>query len=159
MANAPWRGKVSGTVRLSRRLTVISVTFLKTEPLIIDGVGILRKSVRLGMALILLSAPLLACSLPSMTMSEEEQECCRHMAHMCGDAQMDESHSCCTKLPSLSSASLQPTVKFSLPLPDITTVIASATPLPTNAWQSGLVESSADRCSKSPPGQISVLRI
>jgi hypothetical protein len=41
------------------------------------------------------ASPLLACMIPGRTMTPQEQECCKHMAQMCGSTQMPQSHSCC----------------------------------------------------------------
>jgi hypothetical protein len=53
------------------------------------------KFVYLTMALLALSVPLLACALPGQEMTEQEQACCKHMAHRCGSMDMSPSHSCC----------------------------------------------------------------
>src|SRR5262249_21220038 len=110
------------------------------------------------MAITVLSAPLFACALPGLAMSEEEKECCRLMADQCGSSQMEESHSCCTKAPPLSAGTLQPTIKFS-PLPAAwLSDLQLRAELPDIA---GLSAPATDvlGCSKSPPGQLSVLRI
>ncbi len=120
----------------------------------------LRRFVYFAMALTLLTAPLLACTLPGMTMSEEERECCRHMADQCGQMQMDESHSCCTKTPSPNAGVLQQTVKYS-PLPPefATAILAPQSILPEITRIAGFPADSAPRLSESPPGSLSVLRI
>jgi hypothetical protein len=41
------------------------------------------------------AAPLLACMIPDRAMTAPEMECCKHMAKMCGSANMPQSHSCC----------------------------------------------------------------
>src|ERR1700691_3324519 len=41
------------------------------------------------------AAPLLACMIPDRAMTAPEMECCKHMAEMCGSANMPQSHSCC----------------------------------------------------------------
>jgi hypothetical protein len=41
------------------------------------------------------AAPLLACMIPDRAMTAPEMECCKHMAQMCGSANMPQSHSCC----------------------------------------------------------------
>ena len=41
------------------------------------------------------AAPLLACMIPDRAMTAQEHECCKHMAQMCGSANMPQSHSCC----------------------------------------------------------------
>src|SRR5215831_13370987 len=78
----------------------------------------LRQVVYLLMAMVVFSAPLAACTLPGLAMSEEESECCHHMADECGNSQMEASHSCCTKTPPATVQTLQPTIKHS-PLPAV----------------------------------------
>jgi hypothetical protein len=41
------------------------------------------------------AAPLLACVMPERAMTQQERECCRHMAQRCGSGNMARSHSCC----------------------------------------------------------------
>jgi hypothetical protein len=117
----------------------------------------LRKAVYLLMALTVLSVPLMACTLPGLAMSEEERECCRHMADQCGGASM-ESHPCCTKTPTVAAGTLQSTAKYSPALPDCATQAALD---PVFAFATGvatLAVAYLEHC-ESPPGQISVLRI
>jgi hypothetical protein len=118
----------------------------------------LRKSIYLAMAAMVLTAPLLACAVPGLAMSEEEKECCRHMADQCGSSQMEESHSCCTRIPVVAAGSLQAVVKFSPSVPDSLGVLS---PEPVQPGLTVLPVTTAHilDCSKSPPGQISVLRI
>jgi hypothetical protein len=119
----------------------------------------LRQLVYLLMALLLFSAPLLACSLPGITMSEEEMECCRHMADQCGGSQMDESHSCCTKAPSIDSATLQASAKYSFATPELTHHVTIAAVQPGSVSHPSPAKDIVNSCSKSPPGHTSVLRI
>jgi hypothetical protein len=110
------------------------------------------------MALFMLSVPILACALPGQEMSEEEQNCCLHMADECGSAQMGESHSCCNKLPQTGVSVLHVTNKYT-PVtldyavqvasdlqPNVATMVAALLPLVITP-------------PESPPGQPSVLRI
>ena len=117
----------------------------------------LRKSVCLGMAVLVLSVPILACALPGQQMSEEEQTCCLHMADECGNTQMGESHSCCNKLPQVGASILQVTSKYAPVVldavqiapdsqPDVTTMVATVLPCVT-------------ALPESPPVRPSVLRI
>lgn len=41
------------------------------------------------------AAPLVACIVPDRVMTAQERECCKHMADMCGSAEMPQSHTCC----------------------------------------------------------------
>jgi hypothetical protein len=122
-------------------------------------VGKLRKLVYLLMASMLFSAPLLACSLPGLTMSDEEKECCRQMADRCGGSQMDESHSCCTKAPTVSGGTLHATAKYSPASLEPTAHIAIATVQPVTMGHQPFAEYVANRSFESPPGHTSVLRI
>jgi hypothetical protein len=122
-------------------------------------VGKHPKFVYLLMALMLFSAPLLACSLPGLPMSDEEKECCRQMADQCGGSQMDESHSCCTKTPTIAVGALHATGKYSpVSLQPIANNPVAAAPLVIESHQAvaGYI---ANCSSKSPPGHTSVLRI
>jgi hypothetical protein len=110
------------------------------------------------MAAMVLTAPLLACAVPGLAMSEEEKECCHHMAGQCGGSQMEESHSCCTKIPAVAAGTLQPVVKFSPPVPDAMAVLSPEPVQPTLIVFPVATAQILD-CSKSPPGQTSVLRI
>ena len=56
-------------------------------------VKLVGKFAVLLMALSVFATPLMACLLPDATLTEEERECCRHMAGDCGN--MPASHSCC----------------------------------------------------------------
>ncbi len=112
------------------------------------------------MALILLTAPLLACNLPGMTMTAEEQECCRHMADQCGHMQMDESHTCCTKAPSSNAGLVQQTQKYSLAPPESMAALpVSQSILPEITIIAGFPADSPPPLSESPPGSVSILRI
>src|SRR5438309_11798179 len=48
-----------------------------------------------ALAIVVGGAPLMACMLPSNIMTAQEKDCCRRMAHRCGDHTMPSSHSCC----------------------------------------------------------------
>jgi hypothetical protein len=119
----------------------------------------LHKTVYLLMAFMLLSAPVVACAVPALAMSDQEKECCHHMSDKCGSTQMDESHTCCTNAPSLGAGTLQPTVKFSTVSPG---VLGHVLPAAVDLRTAAIHASAGYRvicCSKSPPGDVSVLRI
>lgn len=119
----------------------------------------LHKTVYLLMAFMLLSAPVLACTVGALAMSDQEKECCRHMSDECGSTQMDGSHTCCTNAPSLGAGTLQPTAKFSTVSPD---VVSHVPPAAVDLRTAAIHASAGYRvncCSKSPPGDVSVLRI
>jgi hypothetical protein len=117
----------------------------------------LRNFVCLGIALIVLSVPVLACALPGQQMSEEEQTCCLHMADECGNSQM-ESHSCCTKLPLMGANVLQVTNKYA-PI-TLGFAVQVAPDLQQNVPDIvAAVLPHVITSPESPPGQPSVLRI
>jgi hypothetical protein len=122
-------------------------------------VGKVHKFVYLFMALMLVSAPVLACSLPGLAMNDQEKDCCHHMSDECGSTQMDESHSCCSKAPTLGAGTLQPTVKYSAASPDLVNHVEPVAVQPGSMAGHALAGSVIDSSSKSPPGHISVLRI
>jgi hypothetical protein len=116
-----------------------------------------RKSAYLLMAVIVFAAPLAACAMPWMVLSEAEEECCHHMADQCGSSNMQQSHTCCTKLPKVTASTLQPTAKHWV-LPDYA-IHAAVFPAPS--LRPCVAVTPADylgRC-ESPPGHVSVLRI
>jgi hypothetical protein len=118
------------------------------------------KVVYLTMALTLLTSPLLACTVPGAMMSDEEKECCRHMADQCGDMQMDSSHGCCTKTPSAKAGVLQQSVKYSPAPPEFATAVAPSQALVPQISRIAASPFDHTPClSESPPGSISVLRI
>ena len=47
------------------------------------------------LALLIGGGQLMACMLPTATLSAEEQACCKEMANQCGQDQMPSSHPCC----------------------------------------------------------------
>jgi hypothetical protein len=54
------------------------------------------------LSLFLLATPIMACLVTAAAMTEAERECCKRMAHDCGNSGMMKSHSCCqsTTVPS-----------------------------------------------------------
>jgi hypothetical protein len=117
----------------------------------------LRKIVSLAIALIALSAPVLACALPGQEMTEEEQTCCLHMADECGSSQMGESHSCCNKLPQAGASVLQVTSKYAPVTLDYAVQVAPD--LQPDAIAIVAATPYSITPPESPPGQPSVLRI
>jgi hypothetical protein len=47
------------------------------------------------LSLLLLATPIMACLIPAAEMTAAERDCCKRMAHQCGDKGMGQSHSCC----------------------------------------------------------------
>jgi hypothetical protein len=117
----------------------------------------LRKSVCLGVAVLVMFAPILACALPGQQMSQEEQTCCLHMADQCDSSQMAESHSCCQKSPQIGAHSLQVTSKYApVPLDHAVQIIVDSQP---KAVATETAASLVIPLPESPPGHTSVLRI
>ena len=118
----------------------------------------LHKLSCLGVALCVLSVPILACALPGQQMSEEEQTCCLHMADECGSSQMGESHSCCNKLPQIGASVLQVTSKYAPVTLDHAVQVAPDLQ-PTVATMVASVIPRVNNLPESPPGHPPVLRI
>jgi hypothetical protein len=115
-----------------------------------------RKFVCLGLAVFVLSVPILACALPGQQMTEEERTCCLHMADECG-SQM-ESHSCCNKLPQIGANAFQVSNKYAPVTLDYAIQVASD--LQQNVPNTvAAVLPRVIISLESPPGQPSVLRI
>jgi len=57
---------------------------------------------KVAVSLLLLAMPIMACLVPAAAMTEAERDCCKRMAHDCGNSGMMKSHSCCqsTTVPS-----------------------------------------------------------
>jgi hypothetical protein len=57
---------------------------------------------KVAVSLLLLATPIMACLVPAAAMTEVERDCCKRMAHDCGNSGMMKSHSCCqsTTVPS-----------------------------------------------------------
>lgn len=118
----------------------------------------ISKPVCLFLALLLVSAPLVACALPGQAMTAEEQDCCLHMSDECGGTQMADSHTCCARTPQVEASALKASNKYSPAAPQAaphaslcSAPVASAERLPR------ALNMHSD--SPSPPGTISVLRI
>ena len=47
------------------------------------------------LSLLLLATPIMACLVPAAAMTASERDCCKRMAHQCGNRGMPQSHSCC----------------------------------------------------------------
>jgi hypothetical protein len=117
-----------------------------------------RKFVASILALLVLSAPLVACVLPGQQMTDEERDCCQHMSEMCGSSHMADSHSCCNKAPHTSVTVLQFTSKFKLELPLAPQATIAFLRFEVPSAVTAVVAHSADD-SLSPPGHNSILRI
>jgi len=105
------------------------------------------------LAVVLLGAPLLACTVPGAQLSPDEKECCKQMGGAChqNGSGMPRSHSCCESVAQPQSDILpSSTFLFSGP-----TLVVSAAELPAEfpmAGQPGPVVGSLSR-THSPPGE------
>jgi hypothetical protein len=115
------------------------------------------------MSLLLLATPIMACLVPAAAMTAAERDCCKRMAHECGNKGMPQSHSCCqtTTVPDHLAAiksssevnSLHPTlfVAYAIhPAPAIATMLESG----SSPWAADIHSPPV-----SPPVAVSVLRI
>jgi len=122
------------------------------------NVACLRKFVCLCAALLVLSAPLIACVLPGEELSKAEQDCCLQMSDQCGNSQMSDAHTCCTKTPQLAANALKATGKYAPASPELVAQSAfRAAPVMAADRLPGPQNPCDD--SPSPPGSISILRI
>lgn len=110
------------------------------------------------MALLVLSAPLIACALPGEEMSKAEQDCCLHMSDECGSSQMADAHTCCNKTPDINGNALKTTNKYAPAAPELVAhiVISTAPAIAANVLPRRQL---LLKDSSSPPGVISILRI
>ena len=116
----------------------------------------------LALVVVVLTAPTMACLLPTAAMTATEHECCKQMAEQCGKIGMPSSHSCCRRLASPDVSSF--VVPHARPAADdfVTVAIAAAptalqasvSPAPHHTWIDGIHGPPG-----SPPIKTSVLRI
>ena len=117
-----------------------------------------RKSVCLFVMLLVVSAPLMACTLPGQEMTAEEQDCCLHMSDECGGAQMSDTHTCCNKTPQVDRSILKASSKYTPPTPELVAQAAFCTaPAMSNSVRPRPQNEAA--ISPSPPGSISILKV
>jgi hypothetical protein len=114
------------------------------------------------LSLVLFATPIMACLIPEAAMTAAERDCCKRMAHECGNRGMS-SHSCCQTTPvadhlaAIKSSSDANSMHLAL-------VLAHALfPMPIVAMmrEEGVSPWAVDIHSPpiSPPATISVLRI
>jgi hypothetical protein len=115
------------------------------------------------LSLLLFAAPIMACALPAMAMSAAERECCKRMAHECGNQGMAKSHSCCQ---SVSVPDHLPAIKSSLDAGSKHLALALVHALPPVSTIATMLASGSSPWAVdihsppvSPPARISVLRI
>ena len=126
----------------------------------------MRRIGRIGvslLSLLLLATPIMACLVPAAAMTQAERDCCKRMAHDCGNGGMMKSHSCCqsTTIPSnlatikssFDSSSIHLGLVFARALPPILRV-ATIPKVPSSPWAADIHSPPV-----SPPASISVLRI
>ena len=106
-----WFGKIHGPVTAGKNARETSVTCnfpvgvasnrggTYTFPKLMKRIGRIGVSL---LSLLLLATPIMACLVPAAAMTEAERDCCKRMAHDCGNSGMMKSHSCCqsTTIPS-----------------------------------------------------------
>ena len=83
-----------------------------------------RAAVLLGIVLMWVASPAIACVLPGATLTPAERECCHHMAEQCGQTAMPASHSCCQTWSHHSDALPQATA--SVPTRHLTLAVVTA---------------------------------
>jgi hypothetical protein len=115
------------------------------------------------LSLLLLATPIMACLIPAAAMTAAERDCCKRMAHQCGDKGMGQSHSCCqtTTVPdhlaaikSSSDVNLQhPTLFVAYAIHPGPTIATLPEPR-SSVWAADIHSPPV-----SPPVAISVLRI
>jgi hypothetical protein len=114
--------------------------------------------VRLFMALLVISAPLIACALPGEEMSKAEQDCCLHMGDECGTSQMSDAHTCCTKTPQVAANALKASSKYTPASPEAVPHAAFCI-APAMAVDVLPPSQNTHDQSPSPPVSISIMRI
>ena len=118
-----------------------------------------RAAVLLGIVLMWVGSPAIACVLPGATLTPAERQCCHHMAEQCGQAAMPASHSCCQTKSHHPDALPRATV--SVPTRHLT--IAVVTAQPTFVLPVATPERLAIYVHSPPPdtdfSSISILRI
>jgi hypothetical protein len=129
-----------------------------TESFRLFTVFFISKPVCLFLALLLVSAPLIACALPGQAMTAEEQDCCLQMSDECGGSQMTDAHTCCTKTPQVEGSALKASSKYSPAAPGAAPH-ASLCAAPEMAADPLPGPQNPCNDSPSPPGSISILRI
>ena len=118
----------------------------------------LHKFVCFCVALLVLSAPLIACALPGEEMNKAEQDCCLQMSDQCGTSQMSDAHTCCTKTLHADGSSLKASSKYTPATPEAAphAVLCMSPAMAANVLPRS--QNTPDD-SPSPPGFTSVLRI
>jgi hypothetical protein len=118
-----------------------------------------RAAVLLGIVLIWVASPAIACVLPGATLTPAERECCHHMAAQCGQVAMPASHSCCQTRSHHSDALPQATAS----VPTRHLAIAAVTAQATFVLPVATPERLAIYLHSPPPdtisSSISILRI
>ena|SRR5882672_394856 len=117
-----------------------------------------RKSVCLFVMLLVVSAPLMACTQPGQEMTAEERDCCLHMSDECGGAQMSGTHTCCNKTPQVDRSILKASSKYTPAAPELVAQAAFCAAPAMFAAVRPRQQNGATN-SPSPPGSISILRI
>jgi hypothetical protein len=126
----------------------------------------MRRIGRIGvslLSLLLLATPIMACLVPAVAMTQAERDCCKRMAHDCGNGGMMKSHSCCqsTTIPSHLA-----TIKSSFDGSSVHLGLVFAHAVPSTLRIATIPEGASSPWATdihsppvSPPASISVLRI
>lgn len=115
----------------------------------------------IALALVISALPTMACLLPTATLTAAEQECCKRMAHDCGNSGMPASHSCCQRVAGpestfikASAVQLDHNISTHLVIPPVDAPLATIVPL-----DQASLDFDEHGPPGSPPATISVLRI
>lgn len=115
------------------------------------------------MSLLLLATPIMACLVPAAAMTPAERDCCKRMAHECGNKGMSQSHSCCqtatipdhlAAIKSSSDVNSQHPTLFVAYAIQSASIIATVPESALSSWAADIHSPPA-----SPPVAFSVLRI
>lgn len=120
---------------------------------------ILRQFGVLVLLMVTSLAPAMACMAPDPQMNAQERACCRAMKNQCGQMKMPASQDCCQKTPPSAYDNALNT-KVAAFHPVVVSVIwLAAFEVNPASTIAGWVERSDYSPPKSPPSNISVLRI
>lgn len=118
----------------------------------------MRKFGVVMLAMLTFGLPAMACLSPEDQMTQQERECCKRMAAMCGRGAMPASHSCCKTIIRPGKDAVVEKTQPAIPALDVVIVedvFDSAQVLAAVAMTSLITPSPPE----SPPSAIPVLRI
>jgi hypothetical protein len=124
-----------------------------------EAMRILRQIGVLVLLLVSCLAPAMACMVSNAEMSAQERACCRAMKNQCGQMEMPGSQDCCQKAPPSAYDNALNT-KAAVFHPAVVSVIwLTAFEVKSAFTATGWVERPDYSSPKSPPSNISILRI